>query len=153
MISHFESLFAKVALLAVFQSIVASIGGNVGTQSLAMNVRAIALGEVSIREAWRPLSRQIVTGIILGLAVGAVVGLGVYLWKGTAYLGVIIFLAVLANIIIAVIVGTLIPLSMKALKLDPALASSVLVTAITDSLGFLIFLGLAAIFISYLEVT
>jgi magnesium transporter len=149
-ISNFESLFQQVAVLAVFQSVVAGMGGNAATQSLAMIVRAIALGEISIRESWKPLGRQVATGIIQGIAVGSVVGIGVYIWKGNAFLGLIIGLALVGNIIVAAIVGTLIPLGLKALNLDPALASSVLVTAVTDIVGFGLFLGLASLFLPQL---
>lgn len=149
-ISNFENLFQQVALLAVFQSVVAGIGGNAATQSLAMIVRAYALGEISGRVTLKPLYRQVAIGIIQGLAVGLVVGFGVYLWKGNVYLGLIISLALAANILIAAVVGTLIPLGLRALNQDPALASSVLVTAITDSVGFAIFLGLATLFLSRL---
>jgi len=150
-ISNFEGLFQQVAVLAVFQSVVAGMGGNAATQSLAMFVRAIALGEVSTQLAWRSLLRQVASGIIQGIAVGAVVGLGVYAWKGNAFLGLIMALALLGNIVVAAIVGTLIPLGLNALKLDPALASSVLVTAVTDSIGFALFLGLATIFLPHLR--
>jgi magnesium transporter len=150
-ISNFEGLFQQVAVLAVFQSVVAGMGGNAATQSLAMIVRAIALGEISSREAWRSLMSQVASGIIQGVAVGVVVGLGVYAWKGNAFLGLIMGLALIGNIIVAAIVGTLIPLGLKALNQDPALASSVLATAVTDSVGFALFLGLATIFLPQLR--
>lgn len=149
-ISIFEDLFKQVAVLAVFQSVVAGMGGTTATQSLAMIVRAIALGEITFREAWEPVLKQILTGLIQGIAVGAVAGLGVYLWQGNAFLGLILGLALIGNMVIAVIVGTLIPLVLKALQLDPALASAVLVTAVTDSAGFALFLGLASIFLPQL---
>ena len=146
-ISNYENLFQQVALLAVFQSVVTGMGGNAATQSLAMIVRALALGEISGRATLTPLIKQVAIGIIQGIAVGVVVGLGAYLWKGNAYLGLIISLALAANIVIAAVVGTLVPLALRALNQDPALASSVLVTAVTDSGGFAIFLGLATIFL------
>jgi magnesium transporter len=149
-ISNFEDLFKEVAVLAVFQSVVAGMGGNAATQSLAMIVRAIALGEINIREAIRPILKQVATGVVQGVAVGAVVGLGVYLWRGNAMLGFIMMLALIGNIIVAVFAGTLIPIFLKAVNQDPALASAVLVTAVTDSTGFALFLGLASLFISHL---
>jgi magnesium transporter len=149
-ISKFQNLFEQVAVLAVFQSVVAGMGGTTATQSLAMIVRAIALGEITVREAWDPLLKQILTGLIQGIAVGTVAGLGVWLWQGNPFLGLILGLALIGNMIIAVIVGTLIPLFLKAFQLDPALASAVLVTAVTDSAGFALFLGLASLFISQL---
>jgi magnesium transporter len=149
-ISNFKELFNQVAVLAVFQSVVAGMGGTAATQSLALIVRAIALGEITVHEAWFPLLKQLMTGIIQGVAVGAVAGLGVYLWQGNPFLGLILGLALIGNMIVAVIVGTLIPLLLKTLNLDPALASAVLVTAITDSAGFALFLSLATIFLPQL---
>jgi magnesium transporter len=146
-ISNFQDLFKQVAVLAVFQSVVAGMGGTTATQSLAMIVRAIALGEINIREAWEPLLKQIMTGLIQGVAVGSIAGLGVWLWQGKPFLGLILGLALIGNMFIAVIVGTLIPLLLKAFQLDPALASGVLVTAVTDSAGFALFLGLATLFL------
>jgi magnesium transporter len=146
-ISNFQDLFEQVAVLAVFQSVVAGMGGTTATQSLAMIVRAIALGEITVREAWEPLLKQTLTGLIQGVAVGTVAGLGVWIWQGNPFLGLILGLALIGNMIIAVIVGTLIPLFLKAFRLDPALASAVLVTAVTDSAGFALFLGLASLFL------
>jgi magnesium transporter len=149
-ISNFESIYEQVAVLAVFQSIVAGMGGNAGTQSLAIAVRAIALGEISIKDIWRTIFKEALTGIIQGVSVGILVGVGVYLWRGSPWLGLIIGLALIGNMLIAVIVGTLIPLVLKTLRQDPALASSALVTAVTDSAGFAIFLGLATLLLPFL---
>jgi len=150
-ISNFEDLFAQVAVLAVFQSVVTGMGGNAATQTLAMIVRGMAIGEVSVHDAWKPLLRQVAAGLIQGVAVGAVIGVGVYLWRGNLALGLILFLALLGNMIVATTAGTLIPLLLKALKQDPALASSVFVTAVTDSIGFALFLGLARLFLPQLR--
>jgi len=149
-ISHYETLIAQIAILAVFQSVVAGMGGNAGTQSLAMVVRAIALGDISTRNALRTIVKEGGTGIIQGICVGIAVGLGVYLWKGNIFLGLVLCLALIGNMFVAVVVGTMVPLLLKAVKLDPALASSVLVTAVTDSVGFFLFLSLAAVFQGYL---
>jgi magnesium transporter len=150
-ISNFEDLFTQVAVLAVFQSVVAGMGGNVATQSLALVVRAIALGEISRRQAWSALWKQVSAGVIQGLAVGVVVGLGVFWWKDSPMLGLILGLALFGNMLVAVAAGTIVPLILHAVNLDPALASSIFVTAITDSVGFALFLGLASIFLPYLN--
>jgi magnesium transporter len=150
-ISRFESIIAQVAMLAVFQSVVSGLGGNSATQSLAIMVRAIALGEIQLRDSWRMILKEAFTGLLQGTAVGLVAGLGVYLWKGNPTLGFVLGLALLGNIFIAGIVGTTIPLVLKALNMDPALASSVLVTTVTDSAGFALFLGLATYFLPYLK--
>jgi magnesium transporter len=150
-ISQFETLIAQVALLAVFQSVVAGLGGNSATQSLAIIVRAIALGEVDLRESWRIILKEAVTGLFQGAAVGLIAGLGVYLWKGNAAMGLVLGLALMGNILVAGIVGSMVPLVLKALRLDPALASSVLVTTVTDSVGFALFLGLASYYLPLLK--
>ncbi len=146
-ISNFEALIAQVAVLAVFQSVVAGQGGNAASQSVAMFVRALALGKVPPGKTLSLLFRQMIVGLFQGLAVGLVVGLGVTIWKGNPYLGLVLSLALVGNLILAGIVGTLAPLGLKAIGKDPALASSVLVTAVTDSLGFFIFLSLARFFL------
>jgi magnesium transporter len=150
-ISNFEPVLAQVAVLAVFQSVVAALGGNAATQSLAIMVRAIALGTIELRAVWRTLTKEALTGLLQGITIGTSVGLGVFLWKGNPILGLILSIALVGNMLIAVIVGTLIPLILKWLNQDPALASSVLVTAVTDSFGFGLFLGLAALFLPYLK--
>lgn len=150
-ISNFESLFAQVAVLAVFQSVVAGQGGNAAAQNVAMIVRSLALGKMTTRKFWSVLRRQIMVGLLQGLAIGTVVGIGVALWRGNIYLGLILGLALLGNMVVAGIAGTFVPLGLQAIGQDPALASSVLVTAATDSLGFLIFLSLASYFLPYLQ--
>jgi magnesium transporter len=149
-ISRFEATIAQVAILAAFQSVVAGLGGNTATQTLAILVRALALGEVELSDTFRTLVKETVVGLVQGILVGAAAGLGVYYWTGKPYLGLILALSLLGNMILATIVGTLVPLALRALKLDPALASTVLVTSVTDSVGFALFLGLATIFLPYL---
>jgi magnesium transporter len=146
-ISLFEAVIAQVAVLAVFQSVVAGLGGNAVSQNMAMIVRSIALGKITIRQVWSLLGRQLLVGMLQGLAVGSVVAAGVFLWRGNAYLSLVLGMALVGNMMIAGIFGTLVPLGLSAAGQDPALASSVLVTAATDSLGFLIFLGLASVFL------
>jgi magnesium transporter len=146
-ISHFKALYAQMALLAVFQSVVTGMGGNAAQQSLAMIVRAIALHDISPHNIPHTLINQAITGLLQGVAVGIFVGLGVYLWAHDILLALILCIALIGNMFVAVIIGTLIPLALKVLKLDPALASTVLITAITDSFGFFLFLGLASIFL------
>ena len=149
-ISNFEGLIGQVAVLAIFQSVVAGQGGNAASQSVAMFVRAIALGNIPPNTTLKLLFRQMLVGLFQGLCVGAVVGIGVFLWRDNIYLGLVLGLSLVANMILAGFVGTLIPLGLKSIGQDPAMASSVLVTAITDSLGFFIFLSLANSFLSHL---
>ncbi|MEK7312045.1 MAG: magnesium transporter [Chloroflexota bacterium] len=150
-VSLFEATIAQLAVLAVFQSIVAGQGGNAGTQTLAMMVRGLAVGEIEFTDAWRAMAREAGIGIIHGAIVGMCVAVGAYLWKGIPMLGVVIGLAMVGNMIAAGIAGTVVPLTLKALKLDPALASAVMVTTVTDCVGFGLFLGLATLFLPYLK--
>jgi magnesium transporter len=150
-ISNFGDLFVQVAILAFFQSVVAGQGGNAASQSVAMIVRALALGKLSTRQIGPILIRQLIVGLYQGSIIGLIVGLGVGLWQQNPYLGLVLGLALVGNMLVASIVGTLAPLMLKGLGQDPALASSVLVTAATDSLGFLIFLSLARFFLPNIQ--
>jgi magnesium transporter len=141
-VSNFESVIAQAAVLAAFMPVVAGQGGNAGTQTLTFIVRSLALGEVGLRNAWRILLRELVIGLSNGLVIGTFVGILGMLWQGSIALGVIVGLALLANLLLASFVGVIVPLTLRALKIDPALASSIFVTATTDTCGFLIFLGL-----------
>jgi magnesium transporter len=150
-ISNFEDLFVQVAVLAFFQSVVAAQGGNAASQNVAMIVRSLAMGKVSSRQILPIMLRQILVGIFLGSLIGLIVGVGVGLWQANPYLGLVLGLALLGNMLVASIVGTLAPLILEISGQDPALASSVLVTAITDIIGFLIFLSLARLFLPLIQ--
>jgi len=150
-ISNFKDLFVQVAVLAFFQSVVAGQGGNAASQNVAMFVRAIALNKVGVKDIWRVLFKQLIVGLLQGLVIGLIVGLGVGFWQHNPFLGFVLGLALIGNSLVAVTVGTLIPLLLKSVGQDPALASSVLVTAATDSFGFLIFLSLARAFLPYIQ--
>jgi magnesium transporter len=150
-ISNFDDLLSKVALLAFFQSVVAGLGGSSGSQDTVMIVRSLALGKIERNEAWRIILRQVWIGFLQGSALGLFVGIGVGLWQENPYLGLVLGLALVGNMIVAAIVGTMVPMTLYFLKKDPALASSVLVTATTDALGFLIYLSLASIFLTRIQ--
>ena len=150
-ISNFGDLFIKVAVLAFFQSVVASQGGNAASQNVAMIVRSLALGKVDPDKILPILLRQVVVGMLLGILIGVIVGLGVGYWQSNPWLGFVLGLALLGNMLVASIVGTLAPLILELLGQDPAMASTVLVTAITDVIGFLIFLSLAAWFLPLIQ--
>ncbi len=149
-IGLFEATIARLAVLAVFQSIVAGEGGNAGTQTLAIMVRGLALGEIQFRDVWRALLREAGIGLIHGAVVGVLVAFGAWLWRGIPILGLVIGLAMLGNLVAAGLAGTLVPLTLKALRLDPALASAVIVTTVTDVVGFGLFLSLATLFLPLL---
>ncbi len=150
-ISNFDDVLSKVALLAFFQSVVAGLGGSSASQDTVMIVRSLALDKIEKKEAWKIILRQVWVGFLQGSAVGLFVGIGVGLWQDNPYLGLVLGLALVGNMIVASVVGTLVPLTLYYLKKDPALASSVLVTATTDALGFLIYLTLASIFLAQIQ--
>jgi magnesium transporter len=149
-VAIFEGTIAKAAALAVFMPIVAGQGGNAGTQTVTIVVRGIALGEIEPSDARVILTKEFMLGLIRGVLFGLIVGVAAYVWKGQWAWGLVVGGAMLLNMLVAALMGTLIPLGMRALKIDPAIASGVFLTTFTDMLGFLFLLGFAAIFISQL---
>jgi magnesium transporter len=149
-IGLFEGTIQRLAVLAAFQSIVAGQGGNAGTQTLTVVVRSLALDEIELRDVWRVILKELAVGLLNGLAIGAAVGAFAYLTHGSPVLGLIIGVSMVGNMLAAGFAGALIPLLLKKLKLDPALGSGVIVTTVTDVVGFGLFLGLATIFIQWL---
>jgi len=147
----FESTIAVVTALAVFMPVVAGMGGNAATQTLTVIVRGIALGELTWGNTRKALFKEAAVGIGNGLACGLIGALVVWLVKGDPVLGGILALAMIINMFIAATAGTLIPLSLRALKVDPALGSAVFITTLTDVFGFLSFLGLGALFLRFLQ--
>ena len=141
----FEETIGKWTALAVFLPIVAGQGGNAAIQTLTMVIREMALGELTARDGWRALRKELTLGILNGLAIGILVGVAGYIWKGDVRLGVIVAAAMLLNMVAAALSGVLVPFTLRALRIDPALASGILVTTVTDVAGFLFFLGLAAL--------
>ncbi len=150
-VNIFKSTVSAVVYLAVFMPIVAGMGGNAGTQALAITIRSIALGEVMLSDVKKLLIKEILVGILVGIVVWIVTGVIAYFWVGNWFFGVLVFVALLGNMIVACVMGLLIPILLKLFKLDPALASGVIVTTFTDVSGFMILLGLATIFIKYLQ--
>jgi magnesium transporter len=149
-ISFFESTIARVAALAAFLPVVAGEGGIGGTQTVTIVVRSMALGEVPARVGLRLLARELSLGLINGVLLGVVVGIIAFAWKGNPFLGAVLGLAMAGNMLVAALAGAGVPLLLRRLHLDPAVSSAVFVTTFTDVLGFLLFLGLAAVFIEFL---
>jgi magnesium transporter len=143
-ISRFESVIAQMVALAVLMPIVAGIGGNAGTQTLAVTVRALATNQLTTSNTWRAVRREISIALLNGMTVAVVIGVVVALIFGHAMLGAVIAMAMTTNILIAGLAGVLVPLTLERLRADPAIASSIFVTMTTDSMGFLVFLGLAS---------
>jgi len=148
-VAFFEGSIAGWPALAVFMPVVAGMGGNAAMQTLTVIVRGIALGELTFANTRKALFKEAAVGIANGIGCGLVAGLVVWAWKGNAWLGLVIGAAMLINMFVAATAGTLIPLGLRALKVDPALASSVFITTLTDVFGFLSFLGLATLVLKY----
>ena len=149
-VKSFESTIAQVVALSSIMSIITGMGGNAGTQTVSIIIRNIAMGKVELKDAWKLLGKQILLGLINGAIIGLVTGIIVSIIYGNMYLGVIVLLAMTANLIISGICGILIPLILQKLKIDPALSSSIFLTTATDVLGFFVFLSLAKVFLPYL---
>jgi magnesium transporter len=148
-VSLFEGTLGRVAVLAVFMPIIAGMGGNAGIQTLTLIVRSIALGDISMRDSWHTLGRELLVGLVNGLCFGVVVGLIGLIWQGLPILGVVAGVAMMANMIAAAAAGTIVPLVLRRIGADPALASGVIVTTFTDVTGYFSFLGLATLLIAY----
>jgi magnesium transporter len=149
-VSNFKGTIQKAAILAVFMPLVAALGGIAGNQTIAIIVREIAIGQIEWISARKALLKEMVVGIGNGLILGIIMAAVTYFIEGNPFLGLILGLAVIINLFTAAMVGTLIPLVLKLLRLDPALGSVNLLTMCTDSVGFLTFLGFGTLFLNYL---
>ncbi len=146
----FESTIAQFTALAVLLPVVAGQSGNTGAQALAVTIRGLTLKEVRTRDWNKLVRKELVAGLLNGIAISLVTGLGVYVWSGSLGLVAIIVMAMVISMMIAGMAGGAIPIILKVFKQDPAAASSILLTTVTDVFGFLSFLGLATVFSSWL---
>src|SRR5205814_2729282 len=141
----FERELQKMVALAVLAPIVASQGGNAATQTMTVAVRALAVRELSSANAWRVIVREALVGLVNGLAFAVITGVAAAAWFKEAQLGIVIGLAMLCNLIAGALGGILIPLVIERFRADPAVASGVFVTTVTDVVGFFAFLGIATL--------
>lgn len=146
-IAQFEEILAQIVALAVLMPIVASMGGNAGTQSLTVAVRAIATKDLTGSNLWRVVRREVLSGLINGVIFAVVMGVVGVIWFGTPVLGLVIAAAMVVNLVVAALAGILIPVTLDKVGIDPALASGAFVTTVTDIVGFFAFLGLAALYL------
>lgn len=146
-VSLFQVTIEKVVALAVLMPIVAGMGGNAGTQALTVAVRALATKELSDTNRWRFIGKEVAVGMVNGVMFAAIVGLVAGLWFHDPKLGTVIASAMITNLIVAGFFGAAIPITLDKLDIDPAIASSVFLTAMTDCIGFMSFLGLATLFL------
>ena len=142
-IGIFDSTLQALIPLAILMPIVASMGGNAGTQTLTVVVRQLALGEIEKGEGWRSIRREVAISTVNGLIFAVIISIVTYIWFGNFMLGVVIAVAMVVNLFIAGLFGSVIPLTLKYFNIDPAIGSTVLLTTATDIFGFFVFLGLA----------
>ncbi len=149
-VALFEDVIAKVTVLAVFLPVVAGQGGNAGAQTLAVVMRGLVMREVPRNKFWKLILKETWVGALNGVLIGVVTAAIAWAWHDNPYLGLVIGLAMIVNLIAAGLSGAIIPLAMKALGFDPAQSSSIFLTTVTDVVGFFSFLGFALVFQSYL---
>ncbi|HET9195326.1 MAG TPA: magnesium transporter [Vicinamibacterales bacterium] len=149
-VAIFEPTIDQLAAVAIFMPVVAGMGGNAGTQTLTVIVRGIALGELTWSNSRKALLKEATVGLGNGMVLGVIAALVAWVWRGNATLGLVLGAAMIINMFVAATAGTLVPLGLRAANVDPALASSVFITTLTDIAGFFAYLGLATIFIQHL---
>ncbi|MFO7951208.1 MAG: magnesium transporter [Bacillota bacterium] len=150
-IGGYESTLEAIVVLAVFIPVIMDMGGNVGTQSSTIFVRGLATGEIELTEAWLYFFREIGIGATLGLICGVMISVVAYFWQGNPYLGVVVGISMLATITVAALIGTLVPLLLSKINIDPAIAAGPFVTTIKDFTGLMIYFFIATSFIEYLR--
>ena len=143
MVGLFESTIAKFTALAVLLPVVAGQSGNAGAQALAVTMRGLFLREISLRHWPAVVWKEAATGLVNGLAVAATTALGVYYWSGSLGLVYVITIAMVISMVVAGLAGALVPILLRRFGQDPATASSIILTTVTDVVGFLSFLGIA----------
>jgi magnesium transporter len=149
-IAAYQDTLAQVIALAVFLPIISDMSGCSGSQAVAVSIRELALGLVRPAEIFRVLAKEMAVGIINGFALGVLLGAVTFFWQGNVWLGVVVGGALMINTIVAVSLGGLIPLVLKRMDLDPALASGPILTTVTDMCGFFFVLSLATMVLPHL---
>ncbi len=147
----FEHAIEEVVTLAVFLPVVAGMAGNGGTQALTVITRSIALGEIEFASGLRAVAKELAVGIAIGAVTGLLAAGIAYLWGGNPWLGLVLFAAMVISVTVAGVVGAVVPLLLKAMRQDPALGSSVIVTTFTDCFGFLSYLGIGSLLLHRLS--
>ena len=143
--SFFETTISRWTALVAFLPLICAVAGNAGNQALTVIIRSLALAEVAPGDAWRALRKELFIGVANGIVLALAIGLIAFGWKRSVLLGAVAGTAMLLNQVLGAVAGVAIPFGFKWCKVDPALASSIFVTALTDTMGFLVFLGLATL--------
>jgi len=144
-IGLFEETLQSIVALAILMPIVASMGGNAGTQSLTVVVRQLALGDIAKHDAYRTIKKEVILSLANGLVFAIIMGIIAFLWFDKGLLGVVIGLSMIVNLFMAGFIGSMVPLLLKRMDIDPAIGSTVILTTVTDVVGFFSFLGLATV--------
>ena len=150
LIDSFEQTLEQVPVVAIFIPLIAGMAGNAGTQSLAVAVRGIAVGNYGAEKKLKFIMREISTGLLVGATCGVVIILTIFVWKGNIFLGILVGIAILATLTVATLSGALIPLLMERLHIDPAVASGPFITTLNDVTSVIIYFGMATAFIGLL---
>lgn len=152
-ITLFQDTLSAVIALAVFLPIISDMSGCSGNQAVAVSLRELSLGLIQPRDLWRVVWHEVRVGLLNGLALGLLIALVAWLWKGNPWLGFVVGTALAINTVVAVLIGGTIPLLLRAVRKDPAVASGPILTTITDMCGFFLVLGLASLMLPYLAPT
>jgi magnesium transporter len=143
-VRYYEPTLEKIAVLTAYMTIIAGMGGNAATQALAVTVRRISLYDLTDQQAYRTVLKEFTVGMINGAATGLIVLVFSLLFDSNPLMGLVIFMAMTGNLVVAGVAGTAIPLFLKRVGIDPAIASSIIITTFTDVFGFFMLLGLAS---------
>lgn len=143
----YRNIVSKITVLAMFMPIIAGMGGNAGTQTLAVTIRHITLNDVHYSNMFQIVRKELIVGVVNGLCFGTIVGIIAVLNNHSAMIGFVVFLAMVGNLLIAGIMGASIPIVLQHFGYDPAVSSSIILTTFTDTLGFLLLLGLGSRFL------
>nr|WP_156289004.1 magnesium transporter [Oceanobacillus salinisoli] len=150
LIGQFEETLNQVAVLAIFIPLIAGMAGNTGTQALAVAIRGLSNGDYENEGKIRLIMREATTGLITGTVCGIVIAVVIFFWKDDIFLGFIVGVSIMASLIVATLAGSLVPIIMDRLKIDPAVASGPFITTINDIISILIYFGMATTFMDYL---
>ncbi len=149
-VALFEGIIAKITVLAVYLPVVAGQGGNAGAQSLAVVMRGLVMREIPAKKVRQLIFKESLIGLVNGLVIGVVTSVIAWFWQGNPFMGLVIGLGMVVNLVIAGFAGSAIPLAMKGMGLDPAQCSNIILTTVTDVMGFFAFLGFAVLFQNFL---
>lgn len=150
-IGVYKDTLEAIVMLAIFIPVVMGMGGNVGTQSSTIFIRGLATGEIDRSEVWPYFFREIKIGVVMGVICGILISITAFIWQGNPYLGLVVGLSMLITISVATMIGTLVPLLLNKVNIDPAITAGPFVTMIKDFTGLVIYFGIASIFLKHLR--